>query len=269
MDNSSTLSPEYDTMDRLDIQDSISESSNSISDLNQQPMTDTSLKQPSIQPISKSQKIVSLQNSFTESQKTAYVGLCYLICTHHKHSRLLVLKNKKAISSYEKWLDCLMEKLYTYLDFAHEEQRMIHRLAEHEIQPEHLANTLIPLHQQDSDTLEESEILESDIRHCILSHLFILSIAEGNYDARSRSLIKLLAKMLKVSFKNVCFIEKIVAEQIRVYANDDSQTELKKDEDAVISGNKKISKGRWMFAAAATLGNRISIYTFILLQVAV
>lgn len=255
------LSPGYDTMDSLDLSEEWAESIKSEEDqfVNEQPQkNEPPLNQKPFQPMTKSQKIVSLQNTFTESQKIAYVGLCYLICTRFKHTRLLPLKNKKAMTSYEKWLDTFMENLYTYLDFAHEEQRMIHNLAEHAIQPEHLAHYLIPLDQKNVLALEESDLLETDIRHIILSHLFILSIAEGRYDARSRSLVKNLAVYLKVSTKNVCFIEKGVAEQIRLYSED--HTQLKKDEEAVKDGNKKISKGRWAFAAAATLGKYFLFY---------
>lgn len=66
---------------------------------------------------SKSERIGSLQNIFTDSQKIAYVGLCYLIM--HKYKQALG-KNKKAVKSYTAWSDMLMLKMYTYINIVEE-----------------------------------------------------------------------------------------------------------------------------------------------------
>lgn len=109
-----------------DVSGSLMTSSNNIQ--TRKVLDDLQFKQPinpkSIQyshrSLSKSQKIGSLQTVFTESQKVAYVGLCYLIGVEHKVGKLIQLKSKKALSSYEKWLDKCMEKLFVYLDFSDE-----------------------------------------------------------------------------------------------------------------------------------------------------
>lgn len=63
---------------------------------------------------SKSQTLSQIQNVFSDSQKIAYVGLCYLSINHFKTTRLS--GHKKASLAYEKWSEQFMEKLYVYLD---------------------------------------------------------------------------------------------------------------------------------------------------------
>ncbi|KAI8927916.1 hypothetical protein BC831DRAFT_152320 [Entophlyctis helioformis] len=62
---------------------------------------------------SKSQTISNIQNVFTDTQKIAYVGLCYLCIAHIRKTRLE--KFKKAAAAYDKWAEQFMEKLYVTL----------------------------------------------------------------------------------------------------------------------------------------------------------
>jgi hypothetical protein len=62
---------------------------------------------------SKSHTLSSIQDLFTDSQKIAYVGLCYLSIADYKKK---VEPYKKALQSFEKWAEIFMEKLYVYLD---------------------------------------------------------------------------------------------------------------------------------------------------------
>lgn len=65
----------------------------------------------------KSQTLSNIQNVFTDSQKIAYVGLCYLAMNEAKNR----LKDRKnAFDSCEKWIQIFMEKLYIYLDLTPE-----------------------------------------------------------------------------------------------------------------------------------------------------
>jgi hypothetical protein len=65
---------------------------------------------------SKSHTLSSIQNLFTDSQKIAYVGLCYLSIANFKKTRLE--PHKKALQSYDKWSEIFMEKLYVYLELV-------------------------------------------------------------------------------------------------------------------------------------------------------
>jgi hypothetical protein len=62
---------------------------------------------------SKSHTLSSIQDLFTDSQKIAYVGLCYLSIADYKKK---LEPYKKALQSFEKWAEIFMEKLYVYLD---------------------------------------------------------------------------------------------------------------------------------------------------------
>jgi hypothetical protein len=62
----------------------------------------------------KSHTLSSIQNLFTDSQKIAYVGLCYLSIADFRKKRLE--SHKKALQSFDKWAEIFMEKLYVYLD---------------------------------------------------------------------------------------------------------------------------------------------------------
>ena len=65
-------------------------------------------------PTTQSQTLSSIQNVFDDSQKIAYVGLCYIIMFQYKKQRLG--KFRKALSSFEKWSVEFMEKIFVYLD---------------------------------------------------------------------------------------------------------------------------------------------------------
>lgn len=81
-------------------------------------MTTRTLRANRPRPVTKSQKISHIQNIFTESQKIAYVGLCYLSVVHNKKSDIKSMK--KANESYSQWAESFMEKLYVFLDIKDE-----------------------------------------------------------------------------------------------------------------------------------------------------
>ena len=69
----------------------------------------------------KSQTLSNIQNIFSDAQKIAYVGLCFLAMNEAK-SRL---KSKSAIENFEKWIQIFMEKLYVYLDLNPEGKNLM------------------------------------------------------------------------------------------------------------------------------------------------
>lgn len=81
-------------------------------------MTTRTMKANRPQPVTKSKKIGQIQNIFTESQKIAYVGLCYLSIVHFRSTRLHGMK--KAMQAYDEWAKKFMERLYIYLDVLDE-----------------------------------------------------------------------------------------------------------------------------------------------------
>ncbi|KAJ3088414.1 hypothetical protein HK102_008808 [Quaeritorhiza haematococci] len=249
-----------------------------------------SYKPPVARPLTKSEKIGALQSIFTEKQKIAYVGLCYLSVVAYEKSRLKGFK--KAKKSFEQWCDQFMTKLYIYLDLSEDEQRMIRQLAEHGLVPSDLSTSLIDdakkaaanlQRLQDEQQKREQEALDqnlpmpdpifddqpgnvggsttslngettsdapADVRYTILSHLFILCIGDGNYDARERALMRSVAEQLQVPWFDVIQLENTIAEQLRVHEDAD---ELRKDDKTIGKRNTMDARGRWLTIGLTTL----------------
>ncbi|KAI8816704.1 uncharacterized protein EV422DRAFT_276057 [Fimicolochytrium jonesii] len=232
---------------------------------------------PSQRVITKSQKISSIQNVFSESQKIAYVGLCYLSVVHHPKADVKGLK--KANDSYSTWADHFMEKLYVFLDIKSEERSMIKSLAEHGLVPSDLSKSLIDdakkaaamiSERQEKRQRAEEEAMEkglpfdfddsqengvddaelTDIRFTILTHLFILCIMDGQYDSRSRTVLRSVAQYLEIPWADVVRLEGAIADQLRIY--EDSE-EVKGDVEIVGKRNRADTKNRWLFTGIATL----------------
>lgn len=97
----------------------------------------------------------------------------------------------------------------------------------------------------------------ADIRYTILSHLFILCIGDGVYDARERALLRNIADHLKVPWTDVIQLENTIAEQLRVHENSGN---LRRDEHLIGKRNVIESKGRWIFLGLAGLGKFYNLF---------
>ncbi|KAL5038752.1 hypothetical protein RTP6_006015 [Batrachochytrium dendrobatidis] len=234
---------------------------------------------------SKSQTISNIQSVFTDTQKIAYVGLCYLCISFFRKSRLANFK--KAAAAYDVWSDQFMEKLYVYLDLLPEERMMIKNLAEHGLLPSDLSTGLLNdakkalaelEKQQQEEQQAEQHALDSglqpslskssvavsnksqsvssndnspsDVRYTILSHLFILSIADGRYDARARCILRKIAHDMEIPMLDLAKLENVIADQLRIYEDHEV---VKPDEEVVDQRNKVDGRNRWLLAGIATL----------------
>lgn len=83
-----------------------------------------------------------------------------------------------------------------------------------------------------------------------MSHLFVVCISDGTYDARERALIIRLADELEIPWHDVNILETTVAEQLRV--NEELGT-LKKDDNILVERNKKDQTKRWVAMGLAAL----------------
>ncbi|KAJ1558417.1 hypothetical protein HK096_001038, partial [Nowakowskiella sp. JEL0078] len=240
--------------------------------------------------LSKSQKIASIQNVFSESQKLAYSGLCYLGVIQYKKQRLNPIfsaggNGKQVIEAYDKWAKAFFTKLFVYLEVTEdalveflllEEQQMLHQLSEHGIIPSDLSSTLIEDAKKSAEKLQKSQEVKqqtiqaaldrgepppeedllddfdspSDIRYTVLSHLFIMCISDGVLDSRSRTLLKQVANYLQIPWLDVLQIEKAIAEQLRVA---ETAGQLKQNVAVVGTRNKIEGKRRWLYMGLATL----------------
>nr|KAJ3421114.1 hypothetical protein HK105_004453 [Polyrhizophydium stewartii] len=222
---------------------------------------------------SKSQTISNIQSVFTDTQKIAYVGLCYLCISHFRKNRLENFK--KAAAAYDRWSQQFMEKLYVYLELLPEERLMIENLAEHGLLPSDLSTGLLSdakkalaQLEQDQERRQraEQDALDrglplvsddaamdsgpSDVRYTILSHLFILSISDGHYDARARTIMRTIAKDMEIPYLDLVKLEGVIADQLRIYENHEA---VKPDGEVVGQRNKVEGRNRWLLAGLATL----------------
>ncbi|KAJ1562442.1 hypothetical protein HK096_009742, partial [Nowakowskiella sp. JEL0078] len=231
--------------------------------------------------LSKSQKIATIQNVFSESQKLAYSGLCYLGVIQYKKQRLNPIfssggNGKRVIEAYDKWAKAFFTKLFVYLEVTEDEQQMLHQLSEHGIVPSDLSSTLIEDAQKSAEELKKSQaaklqkiqtsldrgepppeedLLEdiespSDIRYTVLSHLFIMCISDGVLDSRSRTLLKQVSNYLQVPWLDVLQIERAIAEQLRIA---ETAGQLKKNVAVVGTRNRIEGRRRWLYMGLATL----------------
>jgi hypothetical protein len=91
-----------------------------------------------------------------------------------------------------------------------------------------------------------------DIRFVILSHMFLLSISDGFYDARSRALVKSIASYLEILPIDTIRVEFAIADQLRISVNEDEN--LKHAEAVLGERNKIESKKRYLYTGLAALG---------------
>ena len=102
------------------------------------------------------------------------------------------------------------------------------------------------------------EVLEvSDIRYTILSHLFLISIGDGMYDARSRALLKRIANILQVDDYNFIKIEKEIIYQIK--STQEEADELRRDETSIDNRASEYKKKRWLYMGLASISGGIVI----------
>jgi hypothetical protein len=90
-----------------------------------------------------------------------------------------------------------------------------------------------------------------DIRHTILTHLFLISVADGTYDARARTLLKSIAGFLGIPLDSLITMESM--HSMGSCIDKDDILENKQNEVAVNERNSKDGKHRWLYAGLATV----------------
>ncbi|KAI8907984.1 hypothetical protein EDD86DRAFT_208654 [Gorgonomyces haynaldii] len=206
------------------------------------------LKKSGSRPISKSQTINSIQNVFTDSQKIAYVSLVYLLISTKQKQLPLT----KAQQSYQEWSQRFMEKLYVYLDILPQERTMVETMAEHGLLTQDLVKGIMRDVEEQVDHLKNKDVDQTptDVRYTILSHLYILGISDGHFDARARGLLKALSLEMHVPVDDLVKMENVIAEELRLY---DYAEKVKHEGEVVVQRNKLEGKNRWLFAGLATV----------------
>ncbi|TPX40141.1 hypothetical protein SeLEV6574_g06760 [Synchytrium endobioticum] len=190
----------------------------------------------------------------------------------------------RAAASYDEWSHRFITRLFLYLEMAPEEEqlmRTIYNRDEDDVLPADLAAPLLasstdavhklektamqmlpvqlePLENGIAPTLDSldptatamSDNSHLDIRFTILSHLFVLSVCDGMYDARSRHLLRTVAKYLYVHHVVVSKLEFAISQELRL---SQGMCDVVKDDKILGERNNSNQATRWLLMGAATV----------------
>lgn len=105
--------------------------------------------------------------------------------------------------------------------------------------------------------LPTSKNLDIDLRWTVLCDLFLVLIADGVYDARSRELFEQVGKYLSVDWLEICRFEKRVTDALEMQEQADKENW--NEDDHMISRAKRARNRRLAFMGLATVGGGLVI----------
>lgn len=123
--------------------------------------------------------------------------------------------------------------------------------------PAYEEHTADELTVQSPEAIENTQNLDLDIRWTILCDLFLLLIAGGAYDSRSRVLLERVGDELSVSWQEVCRFEKRVTDALEMQEQADQENW--NEEDHLEARAKSARKKRLMVMGLCTVGGGLVI----------
>ncbi|KAI8971368.1 hypothetical protein BDB01DRAFT_811552 [Pilobolus umbonatus] len=172
--------------------------------------------------------IQETKDIFSETQKIAYVGLCYLASLEVVHD----LQGKEfayARMSADNWQRKWMKTIFTHMDITKEEMKMIESLSKHNIMAVDLVHQftsqgstteikLNELNKRNSVNKGTGQSVDNkiiiDLCWTVMCDLFLISLSTENYDARSRVFISRIASYLSLDWFQVIGFERRIAEHL-------------------------------------------------------
>ena len=118
----------------------------------------------------------------------------------------------------------------------------------------HTADELVP---QSPSQLRDQKDLELDLRWTVLCDLFLLLIADSNYDARSRTLLEYVGAELSVDWQEICRFEKRVTDALEMQEQADKENW--NEEEHLNARAKSSKKTRLMVMGLCTVGGGLVI----------
>ncbi|KAL7271657.1 hypothetical protein RUND412_005561 [Rhizina undulata] len=104
--------------------------------------------------------------------------------------------------------------------------------------------------------LPQSRTIDIDLRWTVLCDLFLVLIADSVYDARSRSLLERVGKMLDVSWLDICKFEKRVTDALEMQEGAEQNWN---EEEHMENRRKQARNRRYMMMGLATIGGGLVI----------
>ncbi|KAI7897975.1 uncharacterized protein BX663DRAFT_526643 [Cokeromyces recurvatus] len=171
--------------------------------------------------------IQETKDVFSETQKIAYVGLCYLTSLEVVHD----YQGKDftyARMSADNWQRKIMRILYVHMDISSDEIKMIESLSRHKILPTDLVHQFtsqgetaevklgdLNTKQKRSNIQQDSDDrIIVDLRWTVMCDLFLICLSTENYDARSRVFVARIASYLSLDWFQVIDFEKRITEHL-------------------------------------------------------
>ncbi|KAI7891224.1 uncharacterized protein EV154DRAFT_563542 [Mucor mucedo] len=218
-------------------------------------------------------RIQETKDVFSETQKIAYVSLCYLTSLEVVYD----FQGKDftyARMSADNWQRKLMRMIFSHMDISSDEIKMVESLSKHEILPTDLVHQFT----SQGDTAEvqlksSSDKITIDLCWTVMCDLFLICLSTENYDARSRVFVARIASYLSLDWFQVIGFEKRIAQHLlqdsawetetvtsvattmttMTMTNVDAQGFVKNDSERH-SRNKQRKKKRYVMIGLATIG---------------
>ncbi|KAG2230234.1 hypothetical protein INT48_006236 [Thamnidium elegans] len=158
-------------------------------------------------------QIQETKDVFSETQKIAYVSLCYLTSLEVVYD----FEGKDftyARMSANNWQRKLMRILFSHMNISNDEIKMVESLSKHNILPTDLVHQFT----SQGETTEVELTLENkvivDLSWTVMCDLFLICLSTENYDARSRVFVARIASYLSLDWFQLIGFEKRIAQHL-------------------------------------------------------
>ncbi|CUS22744.1 LAQU0S06e05050g1_1 [Lachancea quebecensis] len=208
------------------------------------------------------------------------------LCTNLTGRKKLAQNLQKLQKDMGQWKSTILQRLYEHMDISPEEIRMVQGLASHGVALEDLCKCLKvsqvvenpweqnsekktqtpDLRETDVNNPPPSEILppidlkkeaelKIDVAWTILCDLFLLLLADTNYDARSRTLLIKFAEVMKISHNEVCEFERRIIDALDMEQSTEEQ--VWNEDEHMKTRRKKNKRRKLYYVGLATIGGSV------------
>ncbi|GAA5808294.1 hypothetical protein MFLAVUS_001684 [Mucor flavus] len=164
-------------------------------------------EQPTTHPIQETKDV------FSETQKIAYVSLCYLTSLEVVYD----FEGKDftyARMSANNWQRKLMRILFSHMDISNDEIKMVESLSKHNILPTDLVHQFTSQGETAEVELPQETKVIVDLSWTVMCDLFLICLSTENYDARSRVFVARIASYLSLDWFQLIGFEKRIAQHL-------------------------------------------------------
>ncbi|SGZ57886.1 CIC11C00000003643 [Sungouiella intermedia] len=219
--------------------------------------------------IDSDETLAGTRGMLTDSQKFAYIGIIKLITVdmatdlarlNRRTTNKVALKLTLSQKNFANWTMYIMAKLVEHLKLTKEEQTMIDNLSAHGVEVQDLTTSLLETQIRDQNL--EKLVQDFDLRWVLICDLFLLLLADGYYDSRSRTLLVKFAEYLQITKLEVRQFERRLVESLEMDTTQktiEGREDKLKDRLFIEKHIQKNKKKRMAYIGLATLGGSLAI----------